>query len=202
MTTRSEQAPTIITNRILASGQGSVFAAADFYDLGEKEAVRKALLRMVEGGILSRPMRGLFLYPEFSKVLNKNLAARPEKVAEALARNFNWTISPYGETALNQLGLSTQVPAVYQYVSDGPNKTYEYDNFKISFKHRANRETTRLSPMTLLVIHALKALGKNNLDETIIKQLSSQLSNNDKEQLCRETQHSSAWIHDVAMSLE
>ena len=63
------------------------------------------------------------------------------------------------------LGLSTQVTAVWSYISDGPYKTYEWDKTKIEFKHRTNKEVTGLSPMTILVIQALKTLGKEHVDE-------------------------------------
>ena len=43
------------------------------------------------------------------------------------------------------LGLSTQVTAVWSYISDGPYKTYEWDKTKIEFKHRTNKEVTGLS---------------------------------------------------------
>jgi hypothetical protein len=198
---RSGQLPQEIMSRIGDAGEGAVFVAADFFDLGEKDAVYRALLRMADGGTLQRPLRGLYLYPEYSQALGKNLAARPERLAEALARNYNWTVSPYGETALNLLGLSTQVPSVYQYVSDGPNKTYEYGNFKLSFIHRANRETTHLSPKTRLVIHALKALGKDGIDSDVVKQLSAVLSYDEKQALLEETQHSTYWIHGIARDM-
>ena len=42
------------------------------------------------------------------------------------------------------LGLSTQVTAVWSYISDGPYKTYEWDKTKIEFKHRTNKEVMSL----------------------------------------------------------
>jgi len=202
LTTRAEQIPQQIIRRIESHNPGTVFVAADFFDLGEKEAVRKAIARLCKSGVLIKFMRGLYLKPEYSAVLEKTLAARPEEVAQALARNYNWTISPYGETALNQLGLSTQVPAVYRYVSNGPYKEYEYDNFKLRFDHRVNRETTTLSPKTRLVIHALKALGSDRVDDAVIGQLSIALSADEKLKLVEETQYATAWINDVALRVQ
>ena len=97
-------------------------------------------------------------------------------VAKALARCYHWTIAPCGDTALNMLGLSAQVTAVWSYISDGPYKTYEWDKTKIEFKHRTNKEVTGLSPMTILAIQALKTLGKENVDEKTIRVLSRRLN--------------------------
>ena len=74
------------------------------------------------------------------------------------------------------LGLSTQVTAVWSYISGGPYKTYEWDKTKIEFKHRTNKEVTGLSPMTILAIQALKTLGKENVDEKTIRVLSRRLN--------------------------
>lgn len=62
-------------------------------------------------------------------------------------------------TALNLLGLSTQVTAVWSYISDGPYKTYEWNSTKLEFKHRTNKEITGLSYMTSLVIQAKNSLA-------------------------------------------
>ncbi len=51
-------------------------------------------------------------YPRFSKFLDQSLSPDIDQVARALARKFRWRIQPSGATALNFLGLSTQVPAV------------------------------------------------------------------------------------------
>lgn len=49
-------------------------------------------------------------------MLKEYVAADPEVVAKALARNYHWSIAPCGNTALNLLGLSTQVTAVWSYI--------------------------------------------------------------------------------------
>lgn len=65
-------------------------------------------------------MRGLYRKPRRSAFLDKPVPASPNEIAEALARKFEWCIAPYGDTALNQLGVDPQVPSIVRYVSDGP----------------------------------------------------------------------------------
>jgi hypothetical protein len=43
-------------------------------------------------------------------LLQQELSPDFDQVAQAFARKFNWRIQPSGDTALNLLGLSTQVP--------------------------------------------------------------------------------------------
>lgn len=69
-------------------------------------------------------MRGIFYYPRYSKLIDEFEAPSPDKVAETLARKFNWTIAPCGVTALKRLGLSTQVSAKWIYISDDPYREF------------------------------------------------------------------------------
>lgn len=186
-----------IRKRILAANEGSIFAASDFADIADTNTVRSALYRLVQEGSLRRILNGIYEKPKYSKLLNEYVAADPEAVAKALARSYHWTIAPCGNTALNLLGLSTQVTAVWSYISDGPYKTYEWNSTKIEFKHRTNKEITGLSYMTSLVIQALKTLGKANVTPEIIGTLSDKLTETDKETMLKEAAESTDWVYDT-----
>lgn len=186
-----------IRERILAANEGSIFAASDFADIADTNTVRSALHRLVQEGVLRRILNGIFEKPKYSKLLNEYVAADPEAVAKALARSYHWTIAPCGNTALNLLGLSTQVTAVWSYISDGPYKTYEWNSTKIEFKHRTNKEVTGLSYMTSLVIQALKTLGRANVTPEIIRTLSDKLAEADKVAMLKEAAESTDWVYDT-----
>ncbi len=113
-----------IRNRIKAEKYGSVFVATDFADITENVKIGVCLSRLEEEKTLLRIMRGVYYKPEYSSLLGEYIAPAPDAVAHAIARNFGWTIVPCGDTALNLLGLSTQVPAVWSYVSDGTYKEW------------------------------------------------------------------------------
>ena len=152
-----------IKQNILSAENGAVFVAVDFVNITDKKTVNMALLRLEEEKLIVRILRGVYYKAEFNDFLQEYIAPNPDKVAHALARNFGWTIVPCGDTALNILGLSTQVPAAWSYVSDGTYKEYTYDNITIKFKRTTNKEISKLSYKTALVIQALKALGKDNI---------------------------------------
>ena len=109
-----------VMERIESGSRDNVYIASDFFDLGEYNAVRQALLRLEKAGKIQKIMRGVYYYPRYSELIQEYETPSPNKVAEAIARKFNWTIAPCGDTALNMLGLSTQVPAKWSYISDGP----------------------------------------------------------------------------------
>lgn len=186
-----------IRERILEAEEGTVFAASDFGDIADTNTIRQTLYRLVRDCTLRRILAGIFEKPKFSKLLGEFVAVDPFAVAKALARSYHWTIAPSGNTALNLLGLSTQVVAVWSYISDGPYKTYQWNSTKIEFKHRTNKEITGLSYKTSLVIQALKTLGKTNVTKEIIKTLSDKLSSEDKIIMLKEASESTDWVYDT-----
>lgn len=186
-----------IRARILAAGDGAVFVAPDFADIADTATIRQGLKRLYQSGIIRRIIRGIYEKPKYSKLLDEYVAADPDAVAKALARCYHWTIAPCGNTALNLLGLSTQVTAVWSYISDGPYKTYEWNSTKLEFKHRTNKEITGLSYMTSLVIQALKTLGRANVTPEIIQTLSEKLSEDEKQACLKEATEATDWVYDT-----
>ena len=186
----------IIKTRIMNSPDGSVFTTVDFADVIENSRVGVILSRLEEDGVIRRVMRGIYDKPVYNDFLKEYLAPSPSLVAEALARNFGWTIVPCGDTALNILGLSTQVPAAWSYVSDGTYKDYTYDNTTIKFKRTTNKEISKLSYKTALIVQALKALGKDNIDDAIINKLKNDLTDEEKATALFEAKATTSWIYE------
>ena len=187
----------IIKKRIQSAKTGSVFILSDFSDIAEPATARQAITRLENDGILIRIMRGVYYKPEYNEWLGENIAPDPDDIAHAIARNYGWTIFPCGDTALNLLGLSTQVPVVWSYVSDGPYKEYSYDNATIKFKHTTNKEVSRLSPKTALVIQALKTLGKGNVKKETIERIKEETTPNERKTMLGEAQYATAWIYET-----
>ena len=178
------------------SPDGSVFTTVDFADVIENSRVGVILSRLEEDGVIRRVMRGIYDKPVYNDFIKEYIAPSPSLVAEALARNFGWTIVPCGDTALNILGLSTQVPAAWSYVSDGTYKEYTYDNTTIKFKRTTNKEISKLSYKTALVVQALKALGKDNIDDTIINKLKNDLTDEETATALLEAKAATSWIYE------
>ncbi|NLL96230.1 MAG: hypothetical protein GX227_03845 [Clostridiaceae bacterium] len=184
--------------RIQSAKDGSVFIPSDFFDIAEAVKINMCLNRLEETGELQRVMRGIYAKPRYSVLLNKNVPPRSDDIAKAIARNYGWTIVPCGDTALNMLGLSTQVPAVWLYISDGPYKTYKTDGMTLKFKHTDNKnEITNISYKTALVVQALKALGKVNVTDKELQIISKLLSDEEKAQMLMEAKRVTAWVYEL-----
>lgn len=187
--------------RIASLPEGSAFITSDFLDIADTQVINKALSRMAEEGTIRRILRGVYDRPRYSELLQEWASPKMEEVAKAIARNFGWVIVPCGDTALNMLGMSTQIPAVWSYISNGPYRSYQVGKTALEFKHTANRDIDRLSPVSALVVQALKALGKENIGTPEIKKLSAALTRENKAQLLEETQYSTAWIFETAKKI-
>lgn len=186
-----------IKNRISSMADGDIMMTSDFTDLASITTIRKCLGRCADDGTIRRIFDGVYEKPKFSKLLQEYMPADPDKVAHALARAYHWTIAPCGDIALNKMGLTTQVPAVWSYISDGPYREFAWDNIRLKFKHKANREISLLSSKTIIVIEAIRALGKERITQDIISQLQKNLSDGDKKIVLSEATACSEWIYET-----
>ena len=190
-----------IRRRIEAAKIGSVFVASDFADITETKRVSEYFARLSADNTVKYVMRGVYYKPEYSKLLDEYIAPDPDAVAKAIARNYGWSITPCGDTALNLLGLSTQVPVVWSYVSDGPYKEYSYGNTMIKYKHTANKEISKNSPKTALVIQALKTLGKDNIRNDTVERIKSKITPDERKRMLSEAQYATAWIYEIIKTI-
>ena len=184
-------------NRIDKESYGRCFVVSDFTDIMDYETAKKNIARLEKSGILRRVIRGVYDKPKFSNLLNEYVSPDIDEIARALARNYNWSIAPSGNTALNLLGLSTQVPASFEYISTGPYRSYDIGKLKLQFTHRANKTIEGMSTKTAMVIEALKAIGKDSVDDNTIQRLKSLLIESDKEKLLNESRQTTSWIFSV-----
>lgn len=187
---------TIIRNIIENAQPGTVYVAVDFVNISDKTNINAYLAVLTEKGVLHRALRGVYYKPQYNEFLKEYVAPDSDKVAQAIARNYGWTIVPSGDTALNMLGLSTQVPAVYVYASDGAYKEYKVNNITIQFKRTTNRNLAKLTYKTALVVQALKALGKEHIDNEVITQLQRIITAEEKSKMLTESKTVTAWIYD------
>ena len=187
---------TVIRNRIKKSQPGTVYVAVDFVNISDKTNINAYLAVLAEQCVLHRILRGVYYKPNYNELLKEYVAPDTDKVAQAIARNYGWTIVPSGDTALNMLGLSTQVPAVYVYASDGAYKEYEVNNTTIQFKRTTNRDLAKLTYKTALVVQALKALGKEHINNKVIAHLQHLLTAEEKSKMLTEAKAVTAWIYD------
>lgn len=191
-----------IYNRILQFNSDNVFIANDFFDIGNYETVRKVLNRLTAQGKIRRILKGIYYNPKYIDIIQEYEAPSINKTAFAIARKYNWTIAPSGNTALNLLGLSTQVPAKWTYISDGRYVSFSLNNnIIIEFKHRSNKEISNMSTLTSMIIQAIKTIGKDKITDEEIEYLQKKLSDKDKKNILEESKTTSVWVYSIIQKI-
>ena len=184
----------LVWERINGEVPGWCCSRSDFSDLGSRVSISQSLSRLERGGKLMSPLRGYYCIPRYSKLLGERLPPDYGKLAEAIARDGGWTILPCGDILLNEMGLSTQVPVVWNFVSTGPYRDYDVEGVHISFKHTANRELFSMSQTSAKDVQALKSIGAACVTDATLKKLRSRLSAAERQQLLSETSRVTSWI--------
>lgn len=187
----------MVLSRIYGRGKGCVFSSSDFIDEFEANNIDKALSDLTKQGKIRRIIRGLYDYPKYSELLQQPLSPDIEQIAQAIARKFKWRIEPSGDTALNLLQLSTQVPGRYIYHSDGPNRSYVIGNTKLEFKKTVLKEIGFKYSISALIVSALKSLGKEHIDDAIILTIRKQVDLKQCSKIIKDTKTVSGWIFET-----
>lgn len=186
-----------IEERMKMSPKGTIFTNSDFYDISNPDAVKMALHRLYSSNKIYRLISGYYTIPYYSNVLHEYGYPSANAMAEKLAEKYAWNICPSGDTALNQIGLSTQVPSSYEFISDGPYRELDYLGQNIKFKHTTNRLISRFSKPLCLVIESIKAMKEENIRENEIMKLAVYCSRYVKEDIVLDTKSVPAWIHKI-----
>jgi hypothetical protein len=191
-----------IINRIKQLLPGSILFAQDFYAEGSSEAVRQQLTRLVKAGLLKRLSQGVYIVP---KKLGDHgyLLPTADEIASALARRDKARIIPTGEVALWKLGLSTQVPLNYVYLTDGPSRVIVIEekdsktSFAITFKHASPRNFALRGKISSQVIQALRAIGEKNLTEDVLDKIRSLIMRENLDDLNHDLTVAPVWISNL-----
>jgi hypothetical protein len=162
-----------------------------------RQQIDNALSDLAQDGKIRRVARGLYDYPRYSDLLQKTLSPDIDQVANAYARKFNWRIEVSGESALNLLGLSTQIPAQYVYLSNGPSKSYDVMGVQLNFKKSTLKDIGFKHHESTLIVQALKALGKELLSESVFAIIREQIDPKSYNKILRDTQGSTGWIYEA-----
>jgi len=190
-----------ILSRIQGHGGGWVFSSHDFIHEFQRYEIDQTLSGLAKKGDIRRIMRGVYDYPRYSEILKKQVAPDVSQVASALARKFRWSLQPEGNTALNALGLSTQIPAKYCYFSSGPNRRYIIDGQTLEFRKKSSRETAMRHPESMLVVHALKALGENGVTPELIEKLTARYTTAQWSKIKADTTTATGWVYEIIRNI-
>lgn len=164
-----------IRNTISQNGPNKLYMVCDFAHLNNDGLVTRTLSRLEKEGVLIRLSQGLYLYPSRNKfgVLRPSI----EDIAYAIAEKDKAHIIPSGLTALNKLGLSTQVAMNAVFLTDATARELVIGNRKIIFKRSAPRNFAYKTDLFPLIVAAMKELGKDGVTDEQVDHIRLVLEN-------------------------
>lgn len=156
-----------IYNSIKRRKNNTIFFASDFAQVGNGQAVNKALERLSNAQKILRISKGIYCKPQIDTELGLGVIYPTlEKIAEAIAKRDKSRIMPTGDYALNRLGLSTQIPMNAVYYTDGtPRKIQIYNGRGIRFLRVAPKKLAFKNKLSAMLTFALMEVGRDNLSK-------------------------------------
>lgn len=153
--------------QILEAEDNSLFFRSDFPQY-HVESVGRVLSALTEEGVLVRLSPGIYV-----KRMSRFGPVMPsvEKVVEEIAARDKVQVLPSGAAALNALGLSTQVPVSYCFLTMGSARTLMIGNKKVTLKRGVPRNFAYRTRLISLLVQALRVLGERNVGEQELAQI-------------------------------
>jgi hypothetical protein len=156
--TRNKSIESSVYGRICALTPSGVWAIGDFLDFGPRDAISKALQRLVMAGKLRRISPGLYDRPRLNPLTGKPAAPDYRAVIEAIARRDQARVLIDGMTAANDLGLSEAVPGRVVVHSDARLKPFRLGNLNITFRPTAASKLYWAGRPAMRIVQALQWL--------------------------------------------
>jgi len=189
-----------ISRKVRRAKPGTVFTPALFAGLGGRAAVDKTLQRLVARNELRRLSRGLYDKPRQDPLLG-TLWPSVDAVVAALAGKDKLRLQPTGAYAANLLGLSDQVPARVEFLTDGTSRTVKAGPMQIVLKRTTPRQMAAAGRTSGLVIQALRSLGPEHLTPQRLDKLTRSIPAAERQTLLKDLSLAPGWMQPTLRAL-
>ena len=181
-----------LRKRIEAMPEDSVLFRSDFPEY-HSEFVGETLAELTNEGVLVKLAQGIYAKPRMSRF--GVVLPSVEKIVQAIAVRDNAKVLPSGMTALNALGLSTQVPMNYTYLTTGSQRTVKLTNRQVVLKRGVPKNFWYETRLIALLVQALKTLKQENVGQEELQIIRSLIEKEpDKEALAKDVDKMPAWM--------
>ena len=177
-----------VKSRISHSKFGEVFFVSSFpeYDV---EYVTKLLSILEKEGTITRKARKTrfgTLYPSASELVRE--IAKRDKAA----------VIATGDTAANQLGLSTQVPMNSTFLTTGSSRKLTLGKRTVTLKHGAPKNFAFKGKLIQDIVQALRSIGEQNLTPENERQIAKLLAeSSEKETIEHDLRLAPVWMRNI-----
>lgn len=188
--------------RVKRIEKGKLFTISDFEDLNNDNLVTRTLSRLQTEGVIIRIATGIYMNPQ--KTQFGILYPTIDQIAQKIADRDKAQIMPTGDTALNILGFSTQVPMNAVYITNGAKRKVKVGERNIVFKNVIQKNFQFKGKLLPLIIIALKELGESRVTDEIknkIAKLISESNAEEKATMMYDIYLSPVWIKELLLPI-
>lgn len=180
---------------------GEPFLSTRFLSYGSRASIDQALSRMAKAGQIARVARGVFVRPKMNRFVGVVLP-EPIKVAEAIAKATGTVVQVHGAEAARRFGLTTQMPVKPIYYTSGASRRFKVGVIEVTLRHVTQRKLTLGGRPAGMALAALWYLGKEAVNDDVVRKIAGQLAPSEFEALKSETSAMPAWMADVFRRFE
>ena len=180
--------------------EGQILFVSDLSPIyGNEKVASRALSTEEKRGNIVRLSNGMYLRPKVTRF--GPLYPTIDEMIATIAKRDKAQVLPCGATALNMLGLSTQVPTKYTFLTTGSGRTLRIGNRTIELKRSVPRNFAYQTKLAALLVQALKSLGADNITDTeisVIRDLVGKETN--KKALTNDISMMPAWMKKLLLT--
>lgn len=184
-----------VKSRISHSKFGEVFFVSSFpeYDV---EYVTKLLSILEKEGTITRISKGV--YVKARKTRFGTLYPSASELVREIAKRDKAAVIATGDTAANQLGLSTQVPMNSTFLTTGSSRKLTLGKRTITLKHGAPKNFAFKGKLIQDIVQALRSIGEQNLTPENERQIAKLLAeSSEKETIEHDLRLAPVWMRNI-----
>ncbi|MBF1418416.1 MAG: hypothetical protein HXN39_00515 [Prevotella histicola] len=184
-----------VKSRISHSKFGEVFFVSSFpeYDV---EYVTKLLSILEKEGTITRISKGV--YVKARKTRFGTLYPSASELVREIAKRDKAAVIATGDTAANQLGLSTQVPMNSTFLTTGSSRKLTLGKRTVTLKHGAPKNFAFKGKLIQDIVQALRSIGEQNLTPENEKQIAKLLAESpEKETIEHDLRLAPVWMRNI-----
>lgn len=184
-----------VKSRISHSKFGEVFFVSSFpeYDV---EYVTKLLSILEKEGTITRISKGV--YVKARKTRFGTLYPSASELVREIAKRDKAVVIATGDTAANQLGLSTQVPMNSTFLTTGPSRKLTLGKRTVTLKHGAPKNFAFKGKLIQDIVQALRSIGEQNLTPENERQIAKLLAESpEKETIEHDLRLAPVWMRNI-----
>ena len=151
-----------LKERIMRHKDGTILFRDSFMEYNE-EYVGNVFANLLKDGTLIRLSQGVYYKPIHTRL--DILYPAISEVITAIAKRDHAVIMPTGNTAMYHLGLTTQVPMNYEYLTNGAARQVTIGKQTITLKHGVANNFAFRGKLMPILHQALRAIGQVNITD-------------------------------------